>query len=72
MEALGGRSNVMYVDSCITRLRVELKNLDLVNEQQILSTGATWNVESWKKIVFMIIIGTKVGFIVDSINDILM
>lgn len=71
LEALGGRSNVMYVDSCITRLRVELKNLDLVNEQQILSTGATGIVKVGKNSI-QIIIGTKVGFIVDSINDILM
>ena len=52
-------------------LRVELKNLDLVNEQQILSTGATGIVKVGKNSI-QIIIGTKVGFIVDSINDILM
>lgn len=71
LEALGGRGNVMYVDNCITRLRVELKDLDLVNEQQILAIGATGIVKVGKSSI-QIIIGTKVGFIADSLNDILM
>ena len=71
LEALGGRGNVMYVDNCITRLRIELKDLDLVNEQQILAIGATGIVKVGKSSI-QIIIGTKVGFIADSLNDILM
>lgn len=71
LEALGGRSNVVFVDSCITRLRVELKDINMVNEQQILATGATGIVKVGKSSI-QIIIGTEVGFIVDSINDILM
>lgn len=71
LEALGGRSNIIFVDSCITRLRVELKDINLVNEQEILATGATGIVKVGKSSI-QIIIGTEVGFIVDSINDILM
>lgn len=70
IEALGGRSNIIFVDSCITRLRVELKDLSLVEEQQILATGAMGIVKVGKNSI-QIIIGTNVGFIVDSINDIL-
>ena len=71
LEALGGRSNVIFVDSCITRLRVELKDADIINEQQILATGAAGIVKINKSSI-QIIMGTEVGFIVDSINDILM
>lgn len=71
LEALGGRNNVVFVDSCITRLRVELKDINMVNEQQILATGAKGIVKIGKSSI-QIIIGTEVGFIVDSINDILM
>lgn len=71
LEALGGRSNVVFVDSCITRLRVELKDINMVNEQEILSIGAKGIVKVGKSSI-QIIIGTEVGFIVDSINDILM
>lgn len=71
LEALGGRSNVVFVDSCITRLRVELKDINMVNEQQILATGAAGIIKVGKSSI-QIIIGTEVGFIVDSINDMLM
>lgn len=71
IEAMGGRNNVIYVDSCITRLRVELKNIELINEKQILSTGAAGIVKIGKSNI-QIIIGIEVGYIVDAINDILM
>ena len=71
LEALGGRSNVIFVDSCITRLRIELKDADIIDEQQILATGAAGIVKVNKNSI-QIIMGTEVGFIVDSINDILM
>lgn len=71
IEALGGRNNVQFVDSCITRLRVELDNPDLVDEQAILAVGATGIIKIGKNNL-QIIIGTEVQFIVDAMNDILM
>ena len=71
IEALGGRNNVQFADSCITRLRVELGNPDLVDEQAILATGATGIIKIGKNNL-QIIIGTEVQFIVDAMNDILM
>ena len=71
IEALGGRNNVQFADSCITRLRVELGNSDLVDEQAILATGATGIIKIGKNNL-QIIIGTEVQFIVDAMNDILM
>lgn len=71
IEALGGRKNVLFVDSCITRLRVELENPDLVDEQAILTIGTTGIIKIGKNNL-QIIIGTEVQFIVDAMNDILM
>lgn len=71
IEALGGRHNVLFVDSCITRLRVEIDDLNLVDEQAILSTGATGIVKVGRNNL-QIIIGTEVQFIVDAMNEILM
>ena len=71
IQALGGRNNVQFVDSCITRLRVELENPKLVDEQAILGIGATGIIKIGKNNL-QIIIGTEVQFIVDAMNDILM
>ncbi|MEI3293426.1 MAG: PTS sugar transporter [Thomasclavelia ramosa] len=61
---------MQFADSCITRLRVELGNPDLVDEQAILATGATGIIKIGNNL--QIIIGTEVQFIVDAMNDILM
>lgn len=40
LAALGGRGNVVTVDSCITRLRVEVKDAGVVDEEALLAAGA--------------------------------
>ncbi|MDN5559013.1 MAG: PTS transporter subunit EIIB [Ruaniaceae bacterium] len=40
LAALGGRENVVTVDSCITRLRVVVKDADAVNEEGLVEAGA--------------------------------
>ncbi|RKD29515.1 PTS sugar transporter subunit IIA [Thermohalobacter berrensis] len=40
IDAFGGRENIKHVDACFTRLRVEVDNKDLVNEEQLKSLGA--------------------------------
>lgn len=34
LEALGGETNVVELEPCITRLRVEVKDADAVNDDQ--------------------------------------
>ena len=41
LEALGGKDNIISVDACITRLRIEVKDVNLVNKELIKSLGAT-------------------------------
>lgn len=70
VEALGGISNILAVDNCITRLRVELKDMSLLNEHRILATGIGGIVKSGKNSI-QIIIGPQVDSIMNSLNDIL-
>lgn len=38
IQGLGGKENINSVENCITRLRVNLKNPDLINEDFINKT----------------------------------
>ena len=40
IEGLGGFDNILTVDNCISRLRVDLKDVSLLNEAILKSTGA--------------------------------
>ena len=40
VRALGGRSNIVDLDSCITRLRVKLKDASKVNADRLKALGA--------------------------------
>lgn len=40
LQALGGAKNIKYLDSCITRLRITVKKLSLVNKSKLKSLGA--------------------------------
>ncbi|MCT4700407.1 glucose PTS transporter subunit EIIB [Enterobacteriaceae bacterium H20N1] len=40
INAFGGEQNIDHVDACITRLRVTVKNLALVNSEALQAQGA--------------------------------
>lgn len=40
LEGLGGTSNVKQLESCITRLRVEVADSELVDEAKLKEAGA--------------------------------
>lgn len=40
LKALGGAKNIKYLDSCITRLRVTVKKISLVDKTKLRSLGA--------------------------------
>ena len=68
-EGLGGNSNVVSVDYCATRLRVEVNNLDNVDQQKIKATGVPGiNVIGPQSI--QVIVGTSVQFVADEIEKI--
>ena len=45
LEALGGKENIVGVDACITRLRVEVKDKSKVNKEELKRLGASGVVE---------------------------
>lgn len=67
-EGLGGNANVVSVDFCATRLRVEVKTMDAVNQKQIKDTGVPGiNVVGPQSI--QVIVGTNVQFVADEIEN---
>ena len=65
LEGLGGKENVVSIDHCITRLRLEVKDRLLVDEKKIKSSGASGVIRPGKTSV-QVIIGPKVQFVYDE------
>ena len=40
LRALGGKENIVSLDNCITRLRMSVKDIKLIDENEIKATGA--------------------------------
>ncbi|MBX7404453.1 PTS transporter subunit EIIC [Clostridium chauvoei] len=69
LEALGGEANIVSVDACITRLRVEVKDKAQVNKDQLKKLGAAGVVEVGNGI--QAIFGAKADAYKHEINGIL-
>ncbi|OXS80035.1 hypothetical protein B1B05_00685 [Domibacillus enclensis] len=66
-DGLGGDQNVTSVDNCVTRLRMEVKDMDAVDQAKIKSTGVPGiNIVGPNSI--QVIVGTKVQFVADEIK----
>jgi PTS system N-acetylglucosamine-specific IIB component len=57
LAALGGQANVVDLEPCITRLRVEVSNPDLISEGDLKATGAFGVVRSGK--IVQVIVGPE-------------
>jgi PTS system N-acetylglucosamine-specific IIC component len=65
-EGLGGDANVTSVDNCVTRLRIEVKDMNAVDQKKIKSTGVPGiNVVGPQSI--QVIVGTNVQFVADEV-----
>jgi N-acetylglucosamine PTS system EIICBA or EIICB component len=66
-EGLGGDANVTSVDNCVTRLRVEVKDMNAVDQKKIKATGVPGiNVVGPQSI--QVIVGTNVQFVADEVE----
>jgi glucose-specific phosphotransferase system IIA component len=65
MKALGGAENIAEVDSCISRLRVALRDPTRVKEEQLKILGAAGTVKSGNNL--QIVFGTESEHIMDEI-----
>ncbi|WP_207721033.1 N-acetylglucosamine-specific PTS transporter subunit IIBC [Clostridium gasigenes] len=68
IEYLGGKDNIVSVDNCITRLRLEVKDNTIVKDAKLRALGARGVVRPSKKNV-QIIVGTNVQFLADAIKS---
>ncbi|WP_117168590.1 N-acetylglucosamine-specific PTS transporter subunit IIBC [Paraliobacillus sediminis] len=68
-KGLGGDENVVSVDNCVTRLRLEVKDMDVVDQKRIKATGIPGiNIVSSHNI--QVVVGTQVQFVADEIHKI--
>ena len=70
LQGLGGKDNIKSLDHCTTRLRMEVKNLDVVDEKKIKSAGAAGVMKPGGKNV-QVIVGTEVQFVADAMKTML-
>ena len=68
-DALGGKANVVSIDSCTTRLRLVLKDANAVDTAAIKKTGVP-AIKPIDKTNLQIIVGTDVPFVADEMNRI--
>lgn len=58
IQGLGGKENILSVDNCFTRLRVVIRDMDLVDDALLKSTGANGVVRNRNEV--QVIYGVKV------------
>jgi N-acetylglucosamine PTS system EIICBA or EIICB component len=68
LEGCGGKENIASIDNCITRLRLEVKDITLVNDKVIKSAGVAGVMKPGKNSV-QVIIGPKVQFVADAFSQ---
>lgn len=65
LEAVGGRENLVSIDNCVTRLRLEVRDLSLVDDAACKAAGAKGVMRPGKNSV-QVVIGTQVQFVADE------
>lgn len=66
-DALGGKENVVNIDNCVTRLRLDVKDSSAINEKAIKAAGAHGIIRPSKDTV-QVIIGTQVEFVAEEMK----
>ena len=67
LAALGGDANILDLEPCITRLRVEVKDPSLVDDAALKATGAFGVVRSGK--VVQVVVGPEADPLASDIED---
>jgi PTS system N-acetylglucosamine-specific IIB component len=69
VEGLGGRGNIVEVEACITRLRTELADSSLVNEQALKDAGVHGVMRAGA--VVQVVVGPDADTLASDIEDLL-
>ena len=67
VEALGGKENIVYVENCVTRLRIDLKDLDSVDAEYLKQSG-TSGIFFPSKNHIHIVFGPNVEFVRNAVD----
>lgn len=67
VKGLGGRENIITIDNCVSRLRLELHETAKINKDELKDAGAVEVIVQDKNSV-QIIIGPKVQFIAEEMK----
>ncbi|WP_314010526.1 N-acetylglucosamine-specific PTS transporter subunit IIBC [Pseudostreptobacillus hongkongensis] len=67
LEALGGKENIVSIDNCATRLRLEVVNSEVINKEKIKAAGA-FGTSTPDKTTAQVIVGPKVQFVADALK----
>ena len=67
LKGLGGAENVVSIDHCVTRLRLELKDASKIDEAAILAAGAPGVIRMGKNAV-QVVVGTSVQFVAEELQ----
>lgn len=70
LKALGGKENVVSASYCTTRLRIEVKNHNRVDEKAVKAAGPVAIIRPGKN-SFQIIVGTNVQSVYDELDKLL-
>ncbi|HEU4514069.1 MAG TPA: PTS glucose/sucrose transporter subunit IIB [Nocardioidaceae bacterium] len=69
VQGLGGRSNIVEVEACITRLRTEVADVSLVDEQALKSAGVHGVMKAGS--VVQVVVGPDADVLASKIEDLL-
>lgn len=67
LEDCGGKDNITSIDNCVTRLRLEVKDITAVNDKKIKAAGVAGVIKPGKTSV-QVVVGTKVQFVADAFS----
>ena len=67
LAGCGGTGNIVSIDNCVTRLRLEVRDMTAVNDKAIKAAGVAGVIKPGKTSV-QIIVGTKVQFVADAFS----
>lgn len=67
IEALGGKDNILTVDNCVTRLRLNVKDNSVITDKKLTALGARGVIRPGKGSI-QVIVGTNVQFVADAVK----
>ena len=68
LAGCGGKENIASIDNCVTRLRLEVKDMTQVDDKAIKAAGVAGVIKPGKTSV-QVIVGTKVQFVADAFSE---